>query len=57
MLEDRYKNNTTGDYECWDGSAAIDGKTNLDASAIVNVNNADGERAGSVILNADGTAF
>jgi len=56
MLEDWYKDNTTGDYEWWDGSAAIDGKTNLGASAIVNVNNADGESAGSVILNADGTA-
>jgi len=56
MLEDWYQDDTTGNYEWWDGSEQRDGKTNLGASATVNVNNTDGQQVATVNLNSDGTA-
>ena len=56
MLEDWYQDETTGDYEYWDGSNEIEGKKHLGASSTINVNNSSGDQIATVNLNSDGTA-
>jgi len=54
--ENWYKNQTTGDYEYWEGSENKDGYDNLGASAKINVTNSEGSQIASVNLNEDGSA-
>ena len=56
MLEDWYQNESTGDYEYWEGSGEKEGYKNLGESAQIVVNDSNGNNTGSVNLNKDGSA-